>query len=46
MHGNEGDLEEAWEKGDVIDHSVGSSLAEWCVLLKLAFLLDSFFHLT
>lgn len=31
-HGNEGHLEEAWEKGDVIDHSVGSSLANWSVL--------------
>jgi len=29
VHGNEGRLEEAWEKGDVIDHSVGASLAKW-----------------
>jgi len=33
VHGNEGRLEEAWEKGDVIDHSVGASLAKWWVVL-------------
>ncbi|KAF8305963.1 beta-glucosidase [Clavulina sp. PMI_390] len=29
VHGNEGKLEAAWEKGNVIDTSVGASLAEW-----------------
>ncbi|KAF8312328.1 glycoside hydrolase family 3 protein [Clavulina sp. PMI_390] len=29
VHGNEGRLEEAWEKGNVIDTTVGASTAAW-----------------